>query len=54
MFKKKWKKLHSILPLSKCSVLIPTLIYFIIARADTSLVYLCVNSVLKNKGIHLW
>lgn len=36
------------------SVLIPTLIYFIIARGDTSLVYLCVNSVLTNKGIHLW
>lgn len=32
------------------SVLIPTLIYFIMARADASLVNLCVNSVLKNKG----
>lgn len=39
---------------SKCSVLLLTLIYFITARADTSLVYLCVNSVLENKGIHLW
>lgn len=33
---------------------VPTLIYFIIERADTSLVYLCVICVLENKGILLW
>lgn len=55
LFKKYKKKMETAtFHITTLNVLILTLIYFIIAGADTSLMYLCVNSVLENKGIHLW